>query len=107
MISTRVAPAALAVVGLVFLLGAGAEDPANTIGAERLIRDRAAAAVVALDRLRAAVEPGLDAARAAAAGVLSGDDAPSARIEEAAAMIVDAGAALAPARRAVGELASA
>jgi len=106
MISTRVIAAALAVVGLAFLLGPRAEDPAVTIGAERLIRERAAAAMVALDELRASVAPGLDAARAAAAGVLSGD-APSSQIEDAAARIVDAEAAVAPAGRAVSLLASA
>ena len=107
MISTRVIAAALAVVGVAFLLGPGARDPAATIGAERLIRDRAVAAVVALDQLRASVEPGLDAARAASAGVLSGDDAPSQGIEAAAALIADAEEAVAPARRAVSSLASA
>lgn len=107
MISTRVIAAALAVVGVAFLLGPGARDPAATIGAERLICDRAAAAVVALDQLRASVEPGLAAARAASAGVLSGDDAPSQGIEDAAALIADAEEAVAPARRAVSSLASA
>jgi len=107
MISTRVTAAALAVVGVAFLLGPGARDPAATIGAERLIRDGAAAAMVALDQLRASVEPGLDAARAASAGVLSGDDAPSQGIEDAAALIADAEEAVAPARLAVSSLASA
>ena len=107
MIGIRVISAALVVVGLAFLLGPRAEDPAVTIGAERLIRERAAAAMVALDELRASVAPALDAARAAAAGVLSGDDAPSSQIEDAAARIVDAEAAVAPAGRAVSLLASA
>jgi len=107
MISNRVIAPALVVVGLAFVLGPGIRDPAATIGAERLIRDRAAAAEVALDQLRASVNPGLDAARAAAAGVLSGDDVPSPRIEDAAALIADAEGAVAPARRALSSLASA
>lgn len=107
MIGTRVTSAALVVVGLALVLGPRGVDPAATLGAERLIRERAAAAMVALDDLRSTLEPGLESARAAAAAVISGDDAPSERLEDAAARIADSEEAVAPAREAIRSLASA
>ncbi|HEX7197293.1 MAG TPA: hypothetical protein VF364_10740 [Candidatus Limnocylindria bacterium] len=108
MIGTRSAlSTAVAVLGLAALLGPRVADPAVALGAERLVAERAARAVAALDVLREAAEPGLDAARAAAAGVVSGDDPPGPRLEEAAILIADAERAVAPARRAVAALAAA
>jgi hypothetical protein len=101
------ASAGAAVLGLVLVLGPRTADPSVGIAAERLIRERAVAASSALEDLRAAVEPGLDAARGAAASVLSGDEPPSPRIEAAAALIADAERFVAPALQAVTELAAA
>ncbi|MGI8999760.1 MAG: hypothetical protein ACR2GO_08650 [Candidatus Limnocylindria bacterium] len=101
------ASAGLAVFGLALLFAPRAADPAIGVAAEALIRERAAVAVAALDELRAAVEPALDAARIGAAGVLSGDDLPSPRLAAAAALIVEAEEAVVPARSAVAALAAA
>lgn len=99
--------AGVAVLGLAVLFGPGATDPTIEVAAERLIRERAAVAVAALDDLRDAIEPGLEAARIGAAGVLSGDEPPSPRLEGAAAQIADAEDAVTPARRGVAALAAA
>jgi hypothetical protein len=105
MIRTRAAfSAGVAVLGLVVLLGPRTADPAAAVAAERLVREHAAAALGALDELRASVVPGLDAARAAAAAVLSADEPPGVRIEEAAAVIAGAEEAVVPTRRAVASL---
>ena len=102
MIGTRAAiSAGIAVLGLVVILGPRSPDPSVALGAERLVRERATAAVAALDALRAAVQPGLDAARTASAAVVSGDEAVSPRLDDAAALIADAEPSVAPARRAV------
>lgn len=101
------APAGVAVLGLLLALGPRTADPAVGLAAERLVSERSAAAVTALDGLRAAVQPGLDAAREAAAGVVSGDEVPSRRIEEAAARIADAEPLVVPARLAVAALGAA
>ena len=101
------ASAAAAVLGLVLILGPRTADPSVALAAERLVGERALAAAAALDALRAAVQPGLDAARGAAAAVLSGDEPPSPRIEAAAALIAEAERSVAPARDAVAALAAA
>jgi len=101
------ASSAIAVLGLALLLGPVTTDPAAAVVAERLVRARAVAAVSALDALRAAVQPGLDAARGAAAAVVSGDGPPSPLLTDAAALIAGAEPAVAPARRALAALASA
>ena len=100
-----VASAGAAVLALVLVLGPRDPDPSTALAAEGLIRARAAAASAALDALRTAVQPGLDAARGAAAAVLSGDEAPSARIEAAAELIADAERLVAPARAAAASFA--
>jgi hypothetical protein len=108
MIGTRAAlSAGIAVLGLAALVGPYAADPAVEVEARRLVFERATRAVAALDALREAVQPGLDAARAAAAAVLSGEDPPGPGLEEAATLIADAEVAVAPARRAVAELSAA
>jgi len=108
MIGTRGAAfAGVAVLGLAALLGPRAVDPSLALAAERMIRESASAAVIALDELRATLETGTDAARAGAAAVLGGDGPPSPRIDEAAALIAGSENAVAPARRAVALLASA
>ena len=108
MIGTRAAASAgVAVLGLALLLGPVAADPSVAIAAEHLVRERATAAVTALDALRAAVQPGLEAARHAAADVVSGDERPGIPISEAAALIAGAEESVVPARRAVTELDSA
>jgi hypothetical protein len=106
MIRTRAAASGgAALLGLVVLLGPRAPDPSASIAADRLVRERAAAATAALDDLQAAAEPGLDAARVAAAAVLSADEPPGGQLSEAARIIAEAEAAVAPARRAVTLLA--
>ena len=108
MIGIRAAvSAAIAVLGLALLLGPVGSDPSAALGAARLVRERAGAAVSALDALRAAVQPGFEAARAAAAGVVSGDEPPSPRLTEAAGLVADAEGAAVGARRAVAALDSA
>ena len=93
--------------GLLAIVGPRSAEPSAALHAERLVRDRAAVAVAELDALRAAVQPGFDDARAAAAGVVSGAEAPSERLEAAAARIADGERAVAPALRAVAALDSA
>jgi hypothetical protein len=108
MIRTRAAASAgVAVLGLVLTLGPVAADPAVAIGAERLVRERAAAAVSAVDALRAAAQPGLEVARRGAAYVVGGDKAPGPRLTEAAGLIAGAEPSVPNARRAVAALASA
>ncbi len=99
--------AGIAVLGLAALVGPYAADPTVDVGAERLVVERAARAVAALDALRKAAQPGLDAARGAAAAVLSGEDPPGAGLEAAATLIASAEVAVAPARRAVADLSAA
>jgi hypothetical protein len=108
MIGTRAAASVgVAVLGLALALGPVAADPSAAIGAERLVSERAAAAVSALDALRAAAQPGLDAARRAAADVVGGDEPPGPRLTEAAELIAGAEQSVTPARRAVTALGSA
>ncbi|MGQ0609320.1 MAG: hypothetical protein ACT4OQ_12795 [Chloroflexota bacterium] len=98
--------AGLAILGLALLFAPRAPDPTIAVTAERSIRERAAIAVAALDDLRAAIMPGLDAARTGAAAVVSGDGPPSPRLDAAAALIADAEEPVVPARRAVTALAA-
>ena len=108
MIGTRAAAsAAVAVLGLAIILGPVAADPSIDIVAEHLVRERAAAAVSALDALRAAIQPGLEGARRAAADVVGGGEPPGTPISEAAALIAGAEESVVPARRAVARLDSA
>jgi hypothetical protein len=108
MIRTRTAAsAAVAVLGLALALGPVAADPSVAIGAARLVRERAAAASSALDALRTAVQPGLEASRRAAADVVGGDEPPGPRITEAAELIASADQSVLPARRAMTALGSA
>ena len=105
MIGTRaVAPAGLAVLGLVVLLGPRTADPITGLVAERLVRERATVAVAELEDLRDAVQPGLDRARAAATEVVSSGRAPGAALAQAADLIAEAEEAVLPARRAVSAL---
>ena len=99
------ASAGAAVLALLLVLGPRTADPSVALAAERLIRARAEAATAALDALRAAVQPGLDAARGAAAAVLSADEPPSTRVEAAAELIADAERFVAPARAATAAFA--
>jgi hypothetical protein len=108
MIGTRAAASAgVAVFGLAVALGPVAADPSAAVGAERLVRERAAAAVAALDALRAAAQPGLEASRRAVADVVGGDEPPGPRLTEAAELIAGAEQSVPPARRAVAALGSA
>jgi hypothetical protein len=101
MIGTRAAASVAAtVLGLLVLSGPGTTDPAVSIAAERLVRVRAQAAVDALDALRAALEPGLEEARRAAAAVLTAETLPGERLEAAGATIAAADAQAIAARRA-------
>lgn len=108
MIGSRTAVSAgSAVLGLALVLGPRAADPSAGLAAERLVRERSAAAISALDALLAASQPGLEAARAASAAVLSGDEPPGPGLEAAAALVEEAERAVAPARRAVASLSTA
>ncbi|MGH2382070.1 MAG: hypothetical protein ACRDG7_12735, partial [Candidatus Limnocylindria bacterium] len=75
------ASAGLTILGLAILFAPRTPDPTISVAAERLIGERAAVAVAELDDLRAAIMPGLDAARVGAAAVVSGDEPPSPRLE--------------------------
>ncbi len=109
MIGTRAAASAgIAVLGLAIVLGPFAAEPSVAIAAEHLVRERATAAVSAIDALRAAIQPGLEAARHAAADVVNGDEtAGHPDSSEAAALIAGAEESIVPARHAVAELDSA
>jgi hypothetical protein len=108
MIGSRAhASAALAILGLAAVLAPRHADPAVDIEGRRLVRVHAAEAVSSLDELLASIQPGLDAARAAAATVVSGDAPPSGSLAEAGDLIAGAEAGVAPARRAVAALTSA
>jgi hypothetical protein len=101
MIGTRATlSVAATVLGLMVLTGPRVADPAVAIGAERLVRVRAEAAVDALDALRAAIQPGLDEARRAAAAVLTADGGTGVRLEAAGATIAGADTAAIAAHRA-------
>ena len=91
-------------VGLVVVIGPRDADPAAGIAAERLVRERAEVATGALDTLRAAIQPGLDEARRAAAAVLSADEPPGSLLVEAGETIGAADEAAVRARRAVAGL---
>jgi hypothetical protein len=108
MIGSRAhASAAVAILGLAAVLAPRHADPAIDIEGRRLVRLHAAEAVASLDELLAAIEPGLEAARAAAATVVSGDDPPSGRLAQAGDLIAQAEAGVPSARRAVAALTSA
>ncbi len=94
----------MTLVGLVVLIGARDADPAAGIAAERLVRERAQVATDALDTLRAAIQPGLDDARRAAAAVLSADEPPGSLLVAAGESIAAADEAAVTARRAVASL---
>ena len=98
------ASAAVAIVGLAALIAPRQADPGAAIAAERIVRERAEAAVVALDDLRAAIEPGLEAARSGAAGVLTDEGDPGPRLREAGELIAAAEVQAPRARRAVAAL---
>jgi hypothetical protein len=108
MIGMRAAASAgAAVIGLVLILGPRTADPSVAPAAEALIRERALAASSALDALRDAMQPGLEAARGAGAAVVSGDEPSGPRIEAAAELIADAERFVAPAHDAVAAFAAA
>jgi hypothetical protein len=98
------ASAAVAIIGLAALVGPREADPGAAIAAERLVRERAEAAVVAIDDLREAIEPGLDAARSGAAGVLTEEADPGPRLREAGDLIAAAEAEAPRVLRAVAAL---
>lgn len=79
-----VAGAALVVLAL---LGGGAADPSALREADRLVRERAQAALEALDVLAAALEPALDGARDGSSLVIQGDVPPGPRLVAAAAAL--------------------
>ena len=105
MIGTRaLASTAGSVLILAWLLGEGGPDPSAARHAEALIRERAAAAVDALDVLSAALEPALEAARAGSALAVQGDQAPGPLLEAAADGVEGATDEADAARRAVSAL---
>lgn len=90
------ASASAAALVCTLLVGAG-RDPAATVGATAILRERAEAALLALDALDRALDPALDAARDGAGLVVGGDGAPGERLAASAVLvdgaIDDAGAA--------------
>lgn len=105
MIGTRAAISmAVTLIGLLVLIGPRDADPAAGIAAERLVRERAQLATHALDSLRAAIQPGLDGARRAAAAVLSADEPPGSLLVAAGDTIAAADEVAVTARRAVAGL---
>jgi len=108
MIGTRAAVSAgLAVLGVALLLGPRTDDPSLRIASERLVRQRAADAVRELDEFREVLDSSLEAARSAAAAVLSGSEPPGPRLEEAAKRIAGGEEGATAARHAVESLAAA
>ena len=105
MIGTRAAISiAATLVGIVVAIGPRVADPGMGILADRLVRERAQGATEALDALRAAIQPGLDEARAAAAAVLSADDPAGPALLAAGDTLAEAEGAATDARRAVSSL---
>jgi hypothetical protein len=78
---------AVSVAILVPLLGGGGSGPADRLAAERLVAERAASAEGALAALETALGPGVDAGRAAAGRVVTGDADPGPLLGEAAAVV--------------------
>ncbi len=74
--SGAVALGCMAAVLLVPLLGGGGPDPGLAHAGRALVMTRADEAHRALERLEAALQPALAAARSGAAAVVAGDDAP-------------------------------
>ena len=104
MIGTRIGSALLLTVALVPLLGGGGPDPSVQLAARRLVIDRATRADAALAALERALSPGVDAARQAAALVVTGDDPPGATLRTAASEVESAGPMALAARRALAAL---
>lgn len=100
----RAAPAFIVAAGLVAALGPRDPNPALALASERLVEERAVAALEAVDRLAAAVEPALEAGRVAAAALLTGDGGPAPLIERAAELAVAAEERVLAARRRVAEV---
>jgi hypothetical protein len=91
MIGVRaVASAALAGLVSAAAIGAGHEGPGPRLGADRLVRERADAALDALDVLDRALEPAVAAARRGSARIVSGDAAPGEQLERAASAVASA-----------------
>ena len=104
MIGMRAVASTMAAVCVAASLGPRMADPAGSIAAERLLRERASTAVQALDALRSALEPGLDAARHASAAVVAGGEDPAPLLEAAGEEIAAAEAPAIAARQAVASL---
>jgi hypothetical protein len=68
----------------------GAEGPGPRFAADRLVGDRAAAAIAALSALEVALAPAVDAARSGAARIVSGDEPPSEAFDTAAEVLTGA-----------------
>ena len=100
----RLLPAVMVAALLAAALGAGAARPEIEIGARRLVLERAARVDETLARLSTALEPAFDAARAGAARVVAGDEAPGVVLAGAADLIASAEDEAADARRAVAAM---
>jgi hypothetical protein len=105
MIGTRaLASGAGSVLVVAALLGDGGADPSAARHAEQLVRERARAALDALDALAAGLAPALDSAREGASLAVQGDEPPGPPLEAAAETVEEAGADADAARRAVSAL---
>jgi hypothetical protein len=105
MIGTRaVLSATIAVVAVGAVFAGRMPDPGAAVAAEKLVGERAAATVAALDELEDALQPGLDVARHGAALVVAGDDAPGPVLEDASDQLRDAEEEAGEVRRAVDAL---
>lgn len=83
-------PAAVVAVVLVLALDGGHGDPASRLAAEQLVTERRERALAALESVRSAIGPGLEAARRGAARTVGGDGPPGPAFEEAATLLGEA-----------------
>jgi hypothetical protein len=91
MIGVRAAAsAALAVVVSAAVVGAGDGGPGPRLSADRLVRDRAGAALDALDALERALQPAVASARRGSARIVAGDASPREQLEHAATAVASA-----------------
>jgi hypothetical protein len=91
MIGVRAAiSAALAVLVSAAVVGAGDGGPGPRLSADRLVRDRAEAALEALDALDRALQPAVASARRGSARIVAGDAPPGEELEHASAAVASA-----------------
>jgi hypothetical protein len=91
MIGVRAATsAALAVVVSAAVVGAGDGGPGPRLSADRLVRERAEAALDVLDALDRALQPAVASARRGSARIVAGDASPGEQLEHASTAVASA-----------------